>query len=53
MFAPPPLLPNRAEVGVVGDVGLARDDRNPLQPGQGDGEGYANIGAHPQQALRS
>jgi hypothetical protein len=36
---------------MVGDVCLSRDDRDPLQPGQGYRQGYTHIGTHPQQAL--
>ena len=32
--------------GMVGDVGLARDDGHPLQPRQGDRQGNANVGPH-------
>ena len=32
--------------GMVGDVGLARDDGHPLQPRQGDRQGNANVGSH-------
>ena len=45
--------PNRPKVGVVGDVGLAGDDGDSLQPGQGDGEGDAHVGANPKEALAS
>ena len=40
--------PDRAKVGVVGDVGLARDDGHALEPRQRDGKGNANVGADPQ-----
>ena len=43
--------PDRAKVGVVGDVGLARDDGHALEPRQRDGKGNANVGADPQQSL--
>ena len=39
--------PDRAKVGVVGDVGLARDDGHALEPRQRDGKGNANVGADP------
>ena len=36
---------------MIGYVGLAGDDGDPLKAGQGDGEGDANIGSHPEEAL--
>lgn len=44
--------PDRPEVGVEGDVCFPRDDRNALQAGQGDRQGYAYVGSNPQQTLQ-
>ena len=38
-------------MGMIGYVGLAGDDWDPLKAGQGDGEGDANIGSHPEETL--
>ena len=37
-------------MGVVGDVGPPADDGDALQPGEGNGQGDADVGAHPQEA---
>ena len=44
--------PNRAKVCVVGDVGLARDDGDSLQPRQRDRQGDANVGPHLMDEIR-
>ena len=41
-----------SEVGVVADVGPAADDGDALQPGEGDGESDADVGADPEESAR-
>ena len=38
-------------MGMIGYVGLAGYDGDALKARQGDGEGDANIGSHPEEAL--
>jgi hypothetical protein len=45
------VLPDRAKMGVVRDVGLPGNDRHPLQPGQRDRQSDPNVSAHPQETL--
>ena len=40
-------------MGVVGDVGLARDDGDALEAGEWDGQGNAHVCSHPEESLGS
>ena len=42
-----------SKVSMVGDVSLAGDDGDALKSGEGDCQGDAHVGSHPEEALRS